>query len=142
MTKRETYCTIRGLKVWATAGLMLILVLSSGLALAAQIDITNCTDTKVKICSYDYKKDITNTTPEQSGVHALDAFAVGHFTCKANCNFQINSHDTNHGCQEGDNWHWLDHDWGSGIYSLISLDKNSKGKYKSSDLWLSGGVCP
>ncbi len=136
-------CTIRGLKLWTTAGLMLILVLSSGSALAAQIDITNCTSEWVKICAYDEKHPIVQ---DQTGVHELDAWDgnstpdKGHFTCHANCYFQINEH-TGHGCQEGNSWHWLDHSWGSGDYFLVSLDRTSGGKYKSGDL-KKGTTCP
>jgi len=143
MTKRETGYTVQGLKVWAAAGLMLILVLSSGPALAAQIDITNCTSSWVKICSYDQKGE---TFESPTGVHALDAWdgnstpAKGHFTCNANCYFRFNEH-TGHGCEEGNSWHWLDHGWGSGDYLLVSLDRTSGGKYKSGDL-TKGSSCP
>ena len=64
MTIRETYYTVSGMKLWSTAGLILMLVLSSGLALAAQINITNNTETKVAICSYD-NTDSMGLTPNQ-----------------------------------------------------------------------------
>ena len=49
MTKRETNCPVRDLKVWATAGLMLILILSSGPAQAGT------TKYKVDTVRYDNK---------------------------------------------------------------------------------------
>jgi len=92
MTKRETGYSVLGLKVWATAGLMLILVLSSGPALAAQIDITNCTEDRVGICAFN---NSLKTDFQQQ--HHLGVGDSGHFACHANCYFTIQKHNDGKG---------------------------------------------
>jgi len=147
MTKRETGYTVRGLKVWATAGLMLMLVLSSGLALAAQIDITNCTNTNVRICAYSNNLDIDSDNAHTLDAKSGTATATGHFTCHANCFFTMIENHVNEGCHDADGDHRnpdyaeIDHSWGKGSYLLVALEMTSKGNYKSGDLQ-EGSTCP
>ncbi len=154
-------CTIRGLKLWTTAGLMLILVLSSGPALAAQIDIKNCTTTDMSICSFDN----WNGWPDINAVfddHRV-LYAGGkshHFTCNSNCVFGISTstsskcittkeicNSNGRECTEDNEFNSidyskLDHSWGKGSYLWISWDTvKGKSHYKSGDL-TKGTTCP
>jgi len=151
MTKREMNCTIRGLKLWTTAGLMLILVLSSGPALAAQINITSCIDTLVKICGFDTADNCcANDRHKLVAGGAGDASDTGHFTCHANCYFIMTVTDPDTGCGCSDpadgfcgnhKYDKIDHSYGSADYLLVGTAQNSKGHYKSSNL-TKGSTCP
>ena len=139
MTKRETGCTVRGLQVWATAGLML--VLSSGLALAARINITNCTDTKVAICSYD-KKMYSSSNQKRILDNLSNGPDTEHFKCKANCSFTMATHNTDTSCKKEEPYHWINHSWGSGDYLLVGVERGTDDdNFKSSNL-VEGTTCP
>jgi len=75
MTKREMNCTIRGLKLWTTAGLMLILVLSSGPALASSsFMVTNQSDTIVKVRVYDGKDSVCDYARHEHHIDAQESW--------------------------------------------------------------------
>jgi len=136
MTKRETYCTGRGLKVWAMAGLMLILVLSSGPASAAQIDITNCTDNDVGICSYNeparnWPVKQQKKLKARSGTPAI--YDTEHFTCKAKCYFRVQRNYKRGSSCSKSSYKQLNHGWGSGEYYLVGFEFAGE-TYKSSNL--------
>lgn len=131
-----------------TMGLAVIVGVVSQVAEAAQIDITNCQPTRVKICSYDSAMEIslsTKSEPNQS--HLIAQGETNHFTCHANCKFWLLecAEGTCQSCQSGKG-HWVDHTWGKGSYHLVSLDLTSSEyhpAYSSKDLVKveDGAVC-
>ncbi len=153
MTKRETYCTVLGLKVWATAGLMLILVLSSGMALAAQIDITNCTTTEVKMCAYSgCDTAFSGCYTMKHSRHQLQANETKHFTCHARCVFTMTAKHPDASCEKphrdgmGHGYHSFGRSgydgYGTDSYTLVKLDQNTtNGNWEIDDLQ-SGSTCP
>jgi hypothetical protein len=98
---------------------------------AAQIEVSNCQSSKVRICAFDNKND---TVGGNTGAHELDENKQGHFTCDANCYFKIvdcSQHPNCDDCKK--DGHWLDHSWGKGTYNLVGLVLNSKEDYESSN---------
>ena len=94
---------------------------------AAQVTISNCQSTKVRICAYDAKNGYGNT-----GSDNLVKNKQHKFTCNANCYFRIVDCSEHASCDQcKDNGHWVAHGWGAGTYNLVSLDRDSSGDYKS-----------
>jgi hypothetical protein len=133
MKKMLGYGADRILGALAAPALILPMLLAGRPAEAAKIDITDCTDTTVGICSYDSKDD---DAADYRQYHALSYGGTGSFQCHSNCHFLIMK------CKDGicpetcrfTAGIWLDHGWGRGYYLLESLNLNgNKDGYSSKD---------
>jgi len=105
-------------------------------ATAAQITVSNCQSTKVRICSFDNKEYNVDGNRHS---HNLAQNEQGHFKCKANCVFKIVDCSEHTGCDEcKHNGLWLNHSWGKGTYNLVGLatqeHQDEPTVYKSSNL--------